>query len=352
MTLSIINFINSEKVKTIMYFYYKEKIMWDKKHIEINIWKACNNRCRFCMSSQYAIKQVWETFWFVKFEEIIKEIISYSKKWYDSIGFIWWEVSVHPNFFDIITESKNAWFKNINIVTNAMIFSDYKKAESLINLWTTRINISIHSHIEEIEDYLTQTKWWFKSKLKAIDNFNKLYDSGLLKSKLSINIVLNGLNYKDIVETCLYFYKIKKIDDIRINFIWNRFFASNQDKTDLELRYSDILLVLKQLIYISLKFDIRITFDSIPPCIFYKIDKINYKDIIKRFLWESFDYIDKISNINKNEVFNWKEQKKNDLKIKPKNCKDCIYNKQCEGVWKEYIEQYWDNEFIYISWNK
>jgi len=319
------------------------------KHIEINIWKACNNKCRFCMSSQYAISQVWETFWFVKLEEIIREIHYYSQQWYDSIWFIWWEVSVHPDFFDIVLESKKAWFKDINIVTNSIVFADYEKAQKLIESWTSRINISIHSHNDIVEDYLTQKLWWFKLKIKAIDNFNKLYDEGILKSKLSINIVLNGLNYKDIIDTCLFFYKVKKINDIRINFIWNRFFASDQDKTDLSLKYSDILLVLKKLIYISLKFDIRITFDSIPPCIFYKIDKINYKDITKRFLWESFDYIWDISNINKNQAFNWKEQKKNNLKSKANSCINCFYDNQCEWVRKEYIEQYWDKEFIYIK---
>lgn len=319
------------------------------KHIEINIWKACNNKCRFCMSSKYAIDKVWETFWLVDFREIKKEIIKYSEKWYKSIWFIWGEISIHPNIYEIVSESRKAWFEKVNIVTNGMLFSDYKKAEKLIKSWATRVNMSVHSHLKETEDYLTQIKWWFEKKLKAIDNFNDLYKKWLLKSKLSINIVLNGLNYKNIVETCLYFYKAKKIDDIRINFLWSRFIETEKDKKDLSIKYSDILWILKKLIYISLKYDIRITFDSIPPCIFYKVDSINYKKIIEKFLWEDFDYIDEVSNINKNNNFNWKEQKFSELKRKMKTCEKCVYNDKCEWIRKEYLDDYGEEEFRKIK---
>ena len=314
------------------------------KHIEINIWKACNNKCRFCMSAEVWLDEKYLT----NFSIVKKEIEKYSIKWYKSIWFLWWDISIHPRIFDIITEAKKNWFDDINIITNAMIFSDYKKAKKLIDSWTTRVNISIHSHIDEIENHLTQIKWWLERKLQAIDNFNKLIDKWFLKSNLSINIVLNWLNYKKIVETCLYFFKVKNINDIRINFLWNRFFTWPQDKIDLELKYSDMLWALKKLIYISLKYKLRITFDSIPPCIFYKLDNTNYKKIIKNFLWEEFDYINEVSNLNKDKVFNWKEQKRNELKIKFKGCDKCEYNDICEWVWKEYVDSYWEWEFICI----
>ncbi len=315
------------------------------KHIEINIWKACNNKCRFCMSSW-----VWEdekeltNIYLVK-----KEINKYSKLNYESIWFLWWDISIHPNIYEIIEYSKKVWFKQINIITNAMIFDNYKKAEKLIISWTTRVNISVHSHIEEIEDYITQIKWWLQRKLIAIDNFNKLIEKWILKSNLSINIVLNWLNNNSIVETVLYFWKRKNISDIRINFIWPRFFETEKDRGNLMLSYEDFLENLKKLIYISVKYNIRITFDSIPACIFYKNDKLNYKNIIKKFLWEEFDYINEVSNINKNANFNWKKQKKEELKVKFKDCDKCIYNNICEWIWKEYVEKYWDGEFNYIK---
>lgn len=314
------------------------------KHIEVNIWKACNNKCRFCMSSL-----VWENEKeLTKFELVKNEIIKYSNKWYKSIGFLWGDISIHPNIYKIINESKLQWFKHISIITNWMLFADIYRAQKLISSWVTRINISIHSHNKNIEDYLTQVNWWLIKKLKAIDNFNILYTKKKLLTQLSINIVLNWINYKDILKTCIFFHKIKNIKDIRINFIWNRFFFTSNDKKKLWLKYEDILIYLKQIIIYSLKTDLRITFDSIPACIFYKLWFKNPDYIIKIFLWEEYDYIEEVSNINMNTIFNWKEQKKNELKIKFPNCRKCLYNMTCQWVWKEYYNEYWNTEFISI----
>lgn len=317
------------------------------KHIEINIWKACNNKCRFCMSAEVGNDEKQLT----QFNLVQKEIKSYANKWYTSIGFLWWDISIHKDIYKIVWEAKKQWFEVINIITNGMIFEDYSKAEKLVLSWVTRINVSIHSHNDSVEDHLTQIPWWLQKKLKAIDNFNDLHAKWLLLSPISINIVLNWLNYKNILETCVYFNTQKKIHDIRINFIWTRFFYSKEDENNLPISYSEVQDYIKKVIYFSLKYNIRITFDTIPPCIFYKIDNKNYKKIISKFLGEEYDHIEEISNLNLNWKFNWKKQKIDELKMKFKNCEKCSYKNTCQWVWKEYIEKYWDTEFIPIRDN-
>ncbi len=311
------------------------------KHIEINIWKACNNKCRFCMSASVWLYEKEIT----KKEWVKQEIEKYSVLWYNSIWFLWWDISIHPHIYEIIWEAKNNWFKQINVITNAMIFSHFGKAEKLVKSWVTRVNISIHSHNSETEDYITQIPWGFERKLQAIDNFNILYKHWFLQSPLSINIVLNKINNQDILKTCLFFYTVKKIKDIRINFLWNRFFFSEKDKQDLELSYTDFLPHLKNLIIFSLKSDLRITFDSVPACIFYKLWFKNSEYIAEKFIWEDKDHIEEISNINQNRYFDWKDQKTNELKIKFDNCKNCLYYNGCQWIWKEYVDRFWNKEF-------
>lgn len=315
------------------------------KHIEINIWKACNNKCRFCMSAEVGRDEKKLT----DVDLVIKEINTYADKWYTSIGFLWWDISIHPHIFRIIKESKKYWFQNINVITNGMVFSDYNKAQALVLSWTTRVNISIHSHIHKIEDYITQIQGGLEKKLQAMDNFNDLYNKWFLLSPVSINIVVNGMNYTSVVESVLYFYKMKWIRDIRINFIWNRYFFTEQDKVILALTYTKFFVYLKRLVYIALKYNIRITFDSIPACILYKVDPKNYKTIIARFLWEDKDHIEEVSNINMDTTFDWKKQKTDDLKSKFSQCNNCIYRDTCQWVWKEYVEEYWESEFNFIE---
>jgi hypothetical protein len=120
-------------------------------------------------------------------------------------------------------------------------------------------------------------------KLSAIDHFNKLHNDRILKSPVSINIVLNKINYSTIVESVLYFYKVKNINDIRINFVWlNDDTKENWD--ELKLSYTEFLPYLKKLIYISLKYNIRVTFDTVPACIYKLVDAKNYKKLISTFL--------------------------------------------------------------------
>ncbi len=310
------------------------------KHIEINIWKACNNKCRFCMSSK---SELWDIK-FVKIDDIKAKIKEYSNDWYDSIGFLWGDISIHPNITEIISFCKENWFKNINVISNWMKFDDVKFVETIIDAWLTRVNFSIHSHIDKTEDYLIQVPWWLQRKLKAIDNFKKFFLDWKLRDDISINIVLNSKNIETIIETILYYYKKKNITDIRINYIrLNDDMKENWD--DLKISYTDFIPYLKKIIYVSIKYNIRITFDSVPPCIFYKIDKINYKSLIKKFLWEDQDYITEIDHINNQEKFDRKERKKNMLKKQFDKCELCKYNKSCEWVWKNYSEIYWELEF-------
>lgn len=317
--------------------------MSELKHIEINIWKACNSKCIFCMSRNVpkVMKKLAEV------EYVKSRIKYYAEEWYNSIWFLWWDISIHPNIVEIIKTSKEEWFDKINIITNSMKFSDYDFARKVVEAWTSRVNISIHSHIHEIEDELTSIKWWLKKKLKAIDNLNELHQRWFLQSPLSINIVINKINLHTIVETVVYYFKAKNIKDIRLNFIsLDHIIETNEDK--VTLKYSDFLPYLKKIIYISLKYNIRITFDSIPPCVFLTIDKKNGKKLVKKFLWEQFDTIDQIEHVNvkdEKEKFKRKDKKKNKLKTKRKQCDECYYNSSCEWIRKDYERLYWLDEF-------
>jgi hypothetical protein len=95
--------------------------------------------------------------------------------------------------------------------------------------------------------------------------------------------VLNSKNLPYIVESILYFNKAKRVNDFRINFIWLND-DTKENWEDLRISYTEFFPYLKKLVYISIKYNIRITFDTVPACVLYKIDNINYKSLIKKFL--------------------------------------------------------------------
>ncbi|MDD4530425.1 MAG: radical SAM protein [Candidatus Gracilibacteria bacterium] len=314
-------------------------------HIEINIGKTCNSKCIFCMSTLERDQKKP----FPIFSDIQKQIIEYANKGYKSIGFLGGEITIHPDIIDIIREAKKNNFQDISIITNSFRLSDYNFTKELLEAGLTRVNISIHSYKDEVEDYLTGIKGGLQKKLQAIDNLNKLKQEGKLKGNLSINIVLNKLNLKDILETCVYFYKEKRIEDIRINFLWPQKDTSKYYE-EIIISYIEAIAEIKKVIMLSLKYGLRISFSDLTPCIFRLIDGKNYEKLIKVFLGEEFDSITQIHNIGKENVvgeekFSWKDRKKNILKTKFEKCSKCKYDWACEGVRKEYIEYFGENEF-------
>ena len=66
-------------------------------------------------------------------------------------------------------------------------------------------------------------------------------------------------------------------------------------------------------------------------------------------MWENCDNIEEVSNLNKKMIFDWKKQKKEVLKTKFKKCNKCSYFNECEWVWNEYFDSYWNSEFIPIN---
>ncbi|MFA6090202.1 MAG: radical SAM protein [Candidatus Gracilibacteria bacterium] len=284
----------------------------------------------------------------VDLKELQKKLDFYSSNGYESVGFLGGDISIHPKIIEIISYSKKVGFKDISIISNGMRFSNADLARSVVDAGLTRINISIHSHLHDIENYLTCVPGGLKKKLSAIDNFNELHNSGLLRALISINIVLNRHNLATIVETVLFFYSKKKIKDIRINFVWlDEMIKENWD--DLKISYSEFLPYLKSLVYISLKYKFRLTFDTVPACIFYKIDPRNYKYLINTFLGENLDHITEVDWSNNNTVFDWQEKKKDLLKTQFSGCSKCLYINKCQGVWKEYSQIYGGGEFTPIT---
>ncbi len=173
----------------------------------------------------------------------------------------------------------------------------------------------------------------------------------MLKDALSVNIVLNSKNCQTIVETVLFYFFKKEVKDIRINFIWLNN-DTEESWGDLKISYTEFLPYLRKLIYISIKYSIRITFDTVPACILYQIDTKNYKNLIKQFLWEDQDHIVEIDHINNNDNFDWKKRKKDMLKVQFDNCEYCQYRESCQWVRKNYPLLYGSWEFKPIKSEK
>lgn len=303
------------------------------KHIEINIWKACNHKCIFCMSWITRNKVLW----FEKFETIENEIKKLSNLWYNSIWFLWWEPTIHPNFLEIILCAKNHNFENIEVISNGSKFTNKDFLSDSLKFWLTRISISFHSIIEKEESFLV---WWINwvvnQKIEAIRNLLCFFNKWLLKKEISVNIVISKLNYKSIKKTILFLYKIW-IKSFRLNFIQLEWY-STKNYDILALKYEDFKDDLLDILNLCNSYkDLKINFEAIPWCFSW----LNYENFLK-FSEQNIDREkDKISrddiNLTSRDIINQFNRRK-ELKVYLKKCNNCFLKWECEGIWKRYVD--------------
>jgi MoaA/NifB/PqqE/SkfB family radical SAM enzyme len=318
----------------------------DIKNIELNLGKICNNKCVFCMTED----NEWSDYKFAKIEKVKEKIALYSKKGFNSLGFVGGEPTIYPDLFEAAAYAKKYKFKIIHMVTNGRMLASKKYLSELLRSGINRVSISFHSHKEECEDGLTRVKGSFKQKIQGLENLIKIKEK--YSCSVSLNIVINKINLSMLAASVRYFSK-KGINDFRLNFIQP---VGRADKAFNELvpRYRDVFAELKKIIVYTEKKKINVSFSDIPFCILTPLARYiayigDLKDYINLVLPLGETTVDKSNKRIDKRMFSWKKRRKNILKTKPALCKKCHYNNVCEGLWLSYKKNYGISEIKIIT---
>ena len=151
-----------------------------RKNVEINIGKACNNRCVFCIDGL----PKREDRSYMPFEQMRAEL----KRWHDdghrSVGFLGGEPTTYPKIVDSVAYAKELGFTRIAIATNATKLRLHHFTDRILDAGLTRITISMHGHTAELEDKLTRVPGNFEKKVAAIQYLQEKRRAGYLPDGL------------------------------------------------------------------------------------------------------------------------------------------------------------------------
>ncbi len=308
------------------------------RHVEINLGKACNNRCLFCMIERD------HKVTFPQFEDVRKEIDKYAKSGFNSLGFLGGEPTIFPPILECVRYAREKGFKNIHVVSNGRRYSDTRFLKSMIDSGVTRFSVSIHSHVPEIEDELTQVKGGFRQKISGLQNLILYQRQGLIRNSIPINIVINKMNYETLPRSVVFFNKLG-ISEIRLNFMRIEGRA-RLNFSRLAVKYSECYPAIRRIIALTKTLDIGVTLEGFPRCALRGIRSPG------KYIGEMKDYLNLVVCLNdhdgirrSNDTFLWKRRRCDELKVKGKECKKCICNSACEGIWRGYAETIGLEEF-------
>jgi MoaA/NifB/PqqE/SkfB family radical SAM enzyme len=328
-----------------------------RRNVEINVGKACNNKCVFCLDGMPSKEDQS----FMDFEVMKAELERWRAEGHESVGFLGGEPTMYPRIAESIAYARDLGYTRIAIATNAMMFRRQSFVDKLLGAGLTRVTISMHGHTVALEDKLTDVPGAFVKKCEAIAKLRARRDAGELKDGLSVNIVLNGWNYKQLPKMMKFFFEQMDLADLRVNFVRPEGYA--EGNADLTPTYSEVVPVLMKAVLLNeYHFKRVFTFGGLPLCVLPP-ELLNSRHLLSRYCGDIFrdlstdcsirseGYADGVSTVEGGRArFNWQDRKRFDLKHHLEPCQRCELSEVCEGVWRGYLDIYGSDEVAALCW--
>ncbi|MCA9536034.1 MAG: radical SAM protein [Myxococcales bacterium] len=337
-----------------------------RRNVEINIGKTCNNKCVFCLDGM----PTKEDKAFMPFEEMVTELDRYRAEGHLSVGFLGGEPTTYPWIVEAVAHAKKVGFTRIALATNAMMLRREAFLDKLLDAGLTRTTISMHGHTAELEDKLTMVPGGYEKKCTAIRNLNARKRQGHLKDGVSVNIVLNGWNYRALPKMMKFFFDTMELDDLRVNYVRPEGYA--EGNPDLTPPYSQVIPVLTKAILLNeFHFKKVFTFGGVPMCVLPE-ELLRSRRLLTKYCGDVYRDLSTdcsvrspnrgpggpvgaygVSVVNEGRArFNWQDRKRADLKHQAESCQRCSMTDVCEGVWSGYTDIYGFSEFAPLEWEQ
>lgn len=320
-----------------------------RPNVEINVGKACNNKCVFCLDGLPKA----EDRSYIAFDTMQAELERFYADGARSVGFLGGEPTTYPKLPHSIAYAKELGYSRIAIATNATRLRLEHYQERLLDAGLTRVTVSSHGHTAALEDKLTRVPGNFEKKQQALKLLVKARDAGRLVDNVSVNIVVNGWNYKVLPKMLKYFFSLG-IDDVRANFIRTEGYAT-EDKS-LTPTYKQVVPVLVKTVLLNeFHWKKNFTFGGFPMCVL-PLEFLGNWRLAQRYVGEFRD-LDTSCSIRAENThglakvdggrarFNWQDRKRYDLKHHLDACQGCRFSDVCEGVWGYYLGEHGEREF-------
>lgn len=169
----------------------REKAATIKKHW-VRLTRVCNNSCLFCLDKEAQNGS------YIPLKEIEKDlnmgIKIRSRKAVLSGG----EPTLHPDFLEIVRLAVNSGYKNIQVITNGRMFAYRNFLDKAVLAGISEITFSIHGHNAGLCDSQTRVRGSFEQAVTGL--INALGRGDII---VNVDIVVNKKNVKclpDIVE--------------------------------------------------------------------------------------------------------------------------------------------------------
>lgn len=301
---------------------------------DIKVGFLCNNKCIHCVVGDEAQKTGRN----LKLHEL-KEILVKNRNKFDVLQITGGEATIRSDFLEFIRFAKeDLKISQIVLQTNGRMFfrEDFTEASSK---FLSKVLIAYHSHNPIIHDMITMVNGSWNQTHNGILN--------LMKHSIPFNTqtVISKLNCDTLYKT--FSFIKENYTPIKMNMTFPHPYGNAWDYFEKVVpKYSsfkeEILSILKD-------FSDSICTEAIPYCYMYPhLNHENLDDNLKKEFACGVDVENKEGKFFDKDGYtdNYSESMLSE-KIKINSCKECLFNSDCVGVWKEYYQKYYNEMDLY-----
>jgi len=291
---------------------------------------SCNNRCVFCFNEEKRGRLEDMTT-----EEIKSKMANARRRGSTYLELIGGEPTIRHDIIELVKFSKKLGFETIMLSTNGRMFSYSEFAKKIIRAGLNHIVFSIHGHTPELHDSMTNVHGSFKELVKGVSNVKELgFDN------IGSNTTIVRQNYKFLPEIGKFILDLG-IRNSEFIFVDPTRGGAKNDFYGVVPRISEVAPFVRKCLEIGSgveHWDIR----YYPLCYLngYENQVSELKEV-KRFRTEhiAIDFENPDVETSRSIVGRAKTEK----------CITCKRFKICEGVWKEYLKRYGDDELMPVE---
>ena len=283
-----------------------------RRRLHIMVSNFCNNRCRFCLEDRQDRRRS-------DFSDQAKALEIYPSR--EEVLFTCGEPTLRPELVEWIKKAQVLGYKNIELVTNGRRLAYRRLAEELVSAGLTAVTLSLHCHLEEVHDFLTQARGSCAQTQKALENLIEIRKS-TGRPRITTSTVINRYNLQNLADTVHYLDGLG-VDCMVLNFV-HPLNEALKNFDQVTPRMTEVAAVLEHLP--EVKGELKV--EGLPLCILPHPTKAGEREII--YIWRE-GRLQRLSPT--------RQQKKGPP------CRNCSARLRCDGVWIEYARRFGWGEF-------
>lgn len=281
--------------------------------LDIKTTYRCNNLCHLCCQNR-DLRKIDSDMTFQEVAEIIDKEMFLGL---DKIVLTGGEPLLNKEILKIIRYAHDMNINIIQLQSNGRLLKDKDFLGEIIEAGVNEFGISLHGHTKSIHEKFSNTES-YSDVIAALENL-KSYSCGTI-----INCVITKNNFEYLIEMA-NLVKENQYADV-LQFAYLHAIGNAENQFDLTISLSEAAEKVKDAIQSCMDGSMNIFTEAIPFCLMQGLEK----HVAELY----FD--NEIVIYDKYKRFRYSKNLNHILKSKGEQCRKCIFNSICQGVWAEY----------------